>query len=883
METTSSNSRPGDSELLSSFFAREVKSVVIGAFWGAIAAAMIRAIAFDKAFRTFLASSYNPALSHFSNRHTYLGYACVAAVAAALFVALRYSSVLSRALRSWRLGVTSGLLTLSLVIFFAILIPEQIPLQYRIIGGTVALSVSFCTSAWLYLSATHTKARLPTEKSVLVSPESRHLAGTSVRESDDPIQTWAEDALGRAALVDALSIRILVSQSPVIALYGAFGSGKTSVLNLLREHLRGKAIVVAFNTWLPGSQEALTSYLMSDIASQCQKEYVIPGLRSSTFRFARALGKSVAVLNWLSELLPTPTQKDDIEGLQTSLERLPQRVVVLLDELDRMDKKEVRTLLKVVRGVSSLPNLSFVCAAEQNKLLEAMAGRTNEERNLYFEKFFPVSIQVPTPDKSDLKRAGVDRILSSFRARDWFPSKIEEEAFKERLLDIWDQRISPYCATLRSIGLLANDVAGAAAPLRREVDPIDLVLVELLRRFEPGIYDLVSGNGLALTGGEGVLRGGIYYPDEERKKDLDRLREAIANTTQDQTKLSNIQAVLGELFPSYAKAENLRWLARPKKKNAEVSEKRISDPSIFPAYFRYELPKAIFSTLALEQFIDESTQAQDEEERREVFRKKLRSMEKGSLIRDDFLRKLGDTVQRVDLPIAQSWVFAALTLAADLTYDLFAAFGESAHVMRMVIRVTKRLPQKDRHSYLSQCILASTDDTIPLRILTLLTDPTKSDDYCGVTLPELYPAFIKRMRLRYGPESDAQHMDLSTSDPAAFAEWGNQSRKDVNTDPKDREIQREFWLKRIDQSRAMLGEVFELFILPQRFHYDRDPTSFIEQKLPVEDLKKLNERLPQGDALTPLQKNGLRRLANFLEGKYINGTPFSEAEDNFEE
>ena len=167
--------------------------------------------------------------------------------------------------------------------------------------------------------------------------------------------------------------------------------------------------------------------------------------------------------------------------------------------------------------------------------------------------------------------------------------------------------------------------------------------------------------------------------------------------------------------------------------------------------------------------------------------------------------------------------------------------------------------------------MVSTDDTIPLRILTLLTDTRKSEDYCGVAFPELYPVFIERMRSRYGLEVEAQQMDLSTSDPQAFALWGDQSRKDVIADPKDREIQRDFWLRRIDKSKAMLGETFELFIMPHKYRYSHDPTSFIESKVPVGDLRRLFETAPQGETLTDMQRDGLRRLGEFLEGKFVNG------------
>jgi AAA domain len=242
----------------------------------------------------------------------------------------------------------------------------------------------------------------------------KNVAGTELTESDDPIQTWSEDSLGRAALIDSLSVKLLISKAPVIALFGEFGSGKTSILNLLREHLVGKAIVVSFSTWLPGSQETLTSYLMADIANECQKQYMVPGLRKSAGRLANALAQSVPFLKGFPELFPAATQRDDIESLKLALMRLPKRVVVLLDELDRMERDE---LLPLVRGISALPNLSFVCAAERKTLTETVCGDNKDDSNLYFEKFFPSSVAVPEEDAASLQKAGVDRVISALRRR----------------------------------------------------------------------------------------------------------------------------------------------------------------------------------------------------------------------------------------------------------------------------------------------------------------------------------------------------------------------------------------------------------------------------------------------------------------------------------
>src|ERR1039458_4023813 len=123
---------------------------------------------------------------------------------------------------------------------------------------TVFAEQGFLFSFVLYLEAKAHALGTSVEDDLRVSPHVRSLAGTQLSDSDDPISTWKEDALGRASLVDSMCVKLMIAKSPVLAVFGEFGIGKTSTLNLLSEHLSDKAIVVSFSTWLPGSQETLT-------------------------------------------------------------------------------------------------------------------------------------------------------------------------------------------------------------------------------------------------------------------------------------------------------------------------------------------------------------------------------------------------------------------------------------------------------------------------------------------------------------------------------------------------------------------------------------------------------------------------------------------------
>lgn len=864
--------------LLKGFAEREWLSVFIWFGVGIIGAALIRLTLWDHAFEGFLGSKYIPTEKIFDDPRLYLPYLITGAVAVFLGGALRIPGFLWRCLRSWWAGVTSGLSLLSSTATFVAFTFGFSSIQRRLLFAAATLVISFSASFVLYLKARVHDEDTPPEDDLRVSPHARSLAGGQWSESDDPIRTWEEDALGRASLVDSMSVKLMISKSPVLALFGELGSGKTSTLNLLREHLDDKAIVVSFSTWLPGSQETFTAYLLSDIANECQKHYVVPGLRKGAKRLAKALGKDVPLLRSYFESLPEATQRDDIASIHAALARLPKRVIVLLDELDRMEKEELITLLKVIRGVSHLPNLSFVCAGDFKTIVNTVKGDFNEENIAYFEKFFFDVIEMPQLDAAAMKKAGIERLVATLNRLSWFETSTDEKGFRSQIGEVWGERIAPFCRNLRAIGLLANAVGSSAAPLIREVHPVDLTLLELLRRFKPQVYKIVAKNSVALTGGAGLLRGGAFHTDKEKESLGKGLLADIQRAAPGDEEFREVKGVLGELFPRFRELDNESWASGlgftggDESGSDEESSKRIRNPEIFPAYFRYELPEAIFSSVEMATFLRRMDDAAKSGNGERVFQEKLDSMEKGSPQRDDFLRKLAQAAQKsMSLPTGKGLAHAAMSAAHKYTYDMMAAFGEAGHVLRIVLRVAQRLPLSERLKLLEDCILEAADDTMALNILTKLTGKRPDFDL-EVSLAQLYPAFTKRMRKRYGRDVDAENIDISTSDPWAFNYWGHDPKTEgITFDPEDKAIQRDFWLRRIGNSRARLAQVFRGFFLPASVSYTGDVAPFVENKIPLEDLKRLYEQLPDDGTLNNIDRQSLRTLRRVLDDEFKNG------------
>jgi len=877
---------PGFPGRLRAFIQSEWPRALAGCALGVMAALLERILISDVLFKTFLAKEYAPIKGDWDGPRAYIIYLVAASLAVILSVSPAIIRLAMRWSRSFLSGVTTGMFFwpffISLFVFGFL---HNSAFRAAVIEvGLMALSM-VAGAALSYMASSRSAQRLQPAQ-IEIESEQLVKVGTRLSETDEPIQSWEEDALERGPIVGSMLFALLVSRTPVLGLFGEFGTGKSSILNLLANELKRHAIVIRFSPWLPGSTETLASQLLGDIARECNKKFFVPGLRKEARRLASALAKSVAMLNGISELFSESTQYEEIERMQLGLSRLPQPVVVLLDEVDRMQKDEILSLLKVIRGLRYSQNLCFVVASDRPTIERAVFdGEYGRESNTYFEKFFPASIRVPVMDALTLQSFGIQRLLSSLKVRRWFTIEADEVSFKDKLEEHWVRLFTPFIDTLRSVGLLANDLGVAASPLRDEVNPLELTLVEMLRRFEPSVYETVWRYRDTLTGGVGMLsKGYVYRSDAEKAQLRKSLLEELNQNTSGAERRDAVFQILRLLFPLFKEIEGKAPASTRSPDDASGEYKHISDPRLIAAYFRYKLPEDLFSVKALNAFITSIANTTNDRDAYVLFEQTLDSMEKGSPIRTNFLERLADKVQARNFDIESASKIARIVMvgASKYLYDSFmVSFGEAGHALRVIIRVALRLPQESRARFLSECISLATDDTMAFRIQVILSKPGTDFDL-NVAFKDLYPSFIARMRRLYGENVDAYNMPLGTSDPQAFNLWGirDLSREGVEVDPRDREIQHSFWLRYIGKSRVLLARAFGGFFMPVAI-YREDPTGYVENKIPVDDLRSLYRDLPDDGALTEEDRKSLRRLKRLLDGEFKNGTgaPFDSDED----
>ncbi|WP_084402625.1 P-loop NTPase fold protein [Cupriavidus sp. amp6] len=252
---------------------------------------------------------------------------------------------------------------------------------------------------------------------------------------DAPIKNREDDLLGGYRVAHAMH-RVLAtapsSWSTRLALYGAWGSGKTSILNLLKEiEEQDGTCVLNFSAWSAGNHviaslyEAFASKLKEEgysppLRQRAKKAirwvkrpfgFLWPGMKTAAVEFtpvpsvitktaADALGRMAsAATSWAKP------DRSDVDAVRQLLVR--RRVVVFIDDLDRADPKIIPKTLLALREILDWPGIAFVVAMDRRAIATALGDYSNafgEDAQGFLDKVVDVPFFVPEPDDRTRKR-----------------------------------------------------------------------------------------------------------------------------------------------------------------------------------------------------------------------------------------------------------------------------------------------------------------------------------------------------------------------------------------------------------------------------------------------------------------------------------------------
>lgn len=441
----------------------------------------------------------------------------------------------------------------------------------------------------------------------------------------------------------------------IIGVQGPWGSGKSSLKNFIHKHLiaiakaQGEKPIHVHNfspwEWLDTTtvQKALFSELRKflkrkDLADQHKKAaeqlkkysdlLELKGvsdsgtaLGSSLATLAASLGLSSLVasdewktaLQWgtgifavlafiaaglkvgsgVRGLLADRHQKTLSEqnaDLRTAMSDLPRPIVFFVDEIDRLNGQELRSLFTTLKANANLPNLVFVLFYDarivEQELQQVIAGSPRT----YLEKLIQMQFTVPNVDEyvmGNLLYAGIGEIFDSPAARARFNLADEanhlHELTKHFVRDL--RQVKRYQASLNFHARMFDGEV-------YEANPKDLILLEILRMFEPQVYEKVAQARRLTIGGNRL---------DLHEKDLREIVEDIISVS---SKRQPVSDILQSLFPNQnIEHVNGFWSGANQDAGRLYKDARVCHDEIFPRYFQFGITGETFPFSKLAAFL----------------------------------------------------------------------------------------------------------------------------------------------------------------------------------------------------------------------------------------------------------------------------------------
>lgn len=374
-----------------------------------------------------------------------------------------------------------------------------------------------------------------------------------------------QDEFGRrpfaAQLARAISAPRHGSGGFVVALGGEWGSGKTTLLHWVKEEL-GKLdhapVVLDFNPWRISGLDALIEAFLIELAAKLGAplpgEDVAKGIDAGQ-RIVTYLGllrhlrylKYVPTLGFMGNAAEDVANYVDkateagnafiketqeafgksqgVEGaksaVETALDEYGHSVVVILDDLDRLNREEIRTVFQLIKSIADFRHVTYLLAFDADQVARALdEGGDEAAGRRYLEKIVQAAFRIP-PLFPWQANSHLDKQLQLVLQEIGRGLRPFEEALWERCIPL----AAALCKQPRHIVRLSNHLRLSWAATSGAVNACDVLVFEALAQRLPGFARAIQEHPDEFTGGgfRDAYSGfafdwGAWLGDEQRQE-----------------------------------------------------------------------------------------------------------------------------------------------------------------------------------------------------------------------------------------------------------------------------------------------------------------------------------------------------------------------------
>ncbi len=311
---------------------------------------------------------------------------------------------------------------------------------------------------------------------------------TEIKLEDNQIK-YAE------TLVKKLKNTDLSKESFAVGITGEWGSGKSTFLNTMKKEIEEEdfAEIVEFNPWLCNSPEQVTQDFFATLINELSPKHST--LSRDINKYAKLLNKiakpSLSIFGIDLDLTPGDDSLDELkENISDKLAKLPKKVVILIDDTDRLVENEVFEILRLIRNTADFRNVIYIATYDKEYVTDVLKENKIKDPDNYLEKIFQVEVYLPKVEDYELWDTLIEEMKISYN----FTQHLNDN--KELILNI--------LTNYRQIKRFARKYLLFVQYVNRQMDDYfdinksDLFWLELLHTYDKKTYDILANNPLEL-------------------------------------------------------------------------------------------------------------------------------------------------------------------------------------------------------------------------------------------------------------------------------------------------------------------------------------------------------------------------------------------------
>ena len=377
--------------------------------------------------------------------------------------------------------------------------------------------------------------------------------------NDKPILNSSYDLLNRKQFSSIIANHLLSPSSKdglVVSINGKWGSGKTSIANMIKECIQAQKysddnnvipVLINYSPWNLNTQNQTIRQFLNSLSDHFASTRVLKVLKSTlnivngvaTFVPSLSVKKAIKGISgslnkYIEAVLKHPSDLEEYKNkVEKHLSKTRLRYIVFIDDLDRLNNKEIKLVIQLIKSICNFSNVTYVLLYDKEIVANAVKEEQSIDGYAYLEKIVQTEYNVPAIRHEIIEDLISKDLIELFGGKN-------DDSDNKRISEYFNLGMFKQIATIREERRFLNNFRLLFERFYKEIDLADLLAITYLRFVDENLYKLIVKNQQAVLGIK-------HFSDHtEANKAKDEFIKKVCDTKFDYI---DAEYLLSHLFP----------------------------------------------------------------------------------------------------------------------------------------------------------------------------------------------------------------------------------------------------------------------------------------------------------------------------------------------